>query len=509
MSLEVRYEAGVSATYEDITDRVRVGSLDVTQNAEEGSVAMSTITIDDPDGDYEIKGYRRIAIYETEGEEDVSQLTYNGFIVDRKIIRGPYRTGAGRQWVCTVVDTNCLLEFRLMTGEDADRPAETTAERLDWLLGESEMDRIPNHDYVNLTDGIVAMDAADYRGQRAVDVINDIAQASGMNYFAFCTDETAAPIPAAPGKTTMWYDFADSAEYVSTLSLSNDLADVLADPGVCFEISMDTELIRDPARVYSGAYVRYDGGEEYEEDTDISNEFTRRDAVVPAENVKSSAKATARALRYLADMDTEEDRITTAVLLPAAKVNLIREGMSIPFKATHFPEEYRVFRLQRVLQRKVKQLTEEFYLVTLTLGWGPSWPPPTAGEPDILFEICNNLPTTRTASSGAEGTDNVSGNWYWEMENYTHYIGAYTEDLNIHYSTPAAAHIDLLAAMGIPDDGSSQGNPSSGYAPLPNSSGTFTIPAGCTGFSFYASGQGYSFPFSIGNDCWRLRLWRI
>jgi hypothetical protein len=393
MSLLVTYEAGVGAhSAEDITDRVRVGSLDVTQNAEEGSVAMSTMVVDDPDGDYDIHGYRRVAIYETAGTVDETQLTYNGFIVDRRIIRGPYRTGPGRQWVVSMVDTNCLLEFRVMVGTDADRPAETDVERMDWLMSTSEMNRIPNLDFVN-TSGPVNMDAADYRGQRGVDILNDCAQASGKNYFAFCTDAPGDIIPDAPGKTTMWYDFADSSEHSSTLKLSNDLDDVLADPDNTFYISLDTELVRDPSRVYSGGYVRWDGGDTFVEDLGISNEFTRRDCIVPAENVKSSAKATARINRYLADMSTEEDRIRTAIRLPAAKVNLVREGMRALFRATHLPG-YATFVWLRVLRRTIKQESEEEYLVTLELGTGPT----TVSDGELAFRQSNHGPGTNSAS---------------------------------------------------------------------------------------------------------------
>jgi hypothetical protein len=370
MSLLVTYEAGVGAhSAEDITGRVRVGSLDVAQNAEEGSVAMSTMIVDDPEGNYDIHAYRRVAIYETEGTVDETQLLFNGFIVGRRVIRGPYRTGAGRQWEVDLVDTNGLLEFRVMVGEDADRPAETDAERMEWLMSTSEMNRIPNLDFMNLT-GPVDMDAADYRGQRGVDILNDCAQASGKNYFAFCIDAPGDIIPDAPGATHLWYDWADSDERPSDIRLSNDLADI--DGIDTFEISLDTRLERDPSRVYSGGLGRWDGGDTFVEDLDISNEFTRRDCIVPMENVKSSAKATARINRYLASMSTEEDRITTAILLPAADVNRIREGMRCEFKATHFPPVYRNFVPQRVLQRKVKQVSEEWYLVTLTLGWGPS-----------------------------------------------------------------------------------------------------------------------------------------
>jgi hypothetical protein len=477
VSLQVRYEAGVSADYEDITDRVRTHQLDVVQGAEEGKVPISTITIDDPDGDYEIKGYRRIAIYETAGTAGVDQLSYNGFIVDRKIIRGPYRTGAGRQWVCSVVDTNCLLEFRLMTGEDANRPAETDIERLDWLLAESEMNRIPNHDYYSTTDP-VNMSKSDYRGMRAVDVINDCAQQSGKNYFAFCTDDTPSPIPDAPGKTTFWYDWADSAAYTSALKLSNVIADVVAEPGVCFWFHLDADLTRDPARVYSGVYGQGDGFEVYEEDLDISNEFTRRDTNMPMETVKTEAQGTARALRQLADMDTEEDRITCSVILPAAQLNEIREGQRIQFKASHFPTEYREFGWQRILERKWKQLTEELYLLTLTLGTGPSDPAPIVPPDDCFADIwedvaISNPPTV--VPELASDTFTIEAGRLWELS------------INMATNTGGRVRVDCTGP--VPTQPMNEGVIGTGWSSyIPESASDATL-TGCRVSIFPDSGQ--------------------
>jgi hypothetical protein len=366
MTAQFIYEAGLQATSEDITDRVRLYTLDVTQNAEEGSVALSTITIDDPDGDYEIKGFRRLRIVETAMASN--SLMANLWIVDRKIVRGPYKTQAGRQWVCSVADMNSVPEFRIFHGTTANRPAETDVARIQWLMTTSELgSRVTNSQYIN-TSGAVPMDAVDYRGQKPSDVINDCAQQSGKNYFTY----TIEPTPYFLG---LWYDFADSSAYTSDIRLTNDLADVVADPyGLTYLIADDTELERDPSRVYSGAFVQYDGGTVYREDLGISNEFTRRDAVVAADNVKTYNKALARGDRYLSAFDTEEDRITTAIRLPAEKVNFVREGMRVRFRATHLPGYEGPYSWLRVLKRTIKQDSEVEYLVTLELGTGPSTP---------------------------------------------------------------------------------------------------------------------------------------
>lgn len=387
----VLYEAGAegSVTTEDISHRVRAYTLDVTQKAEEGSVALSSMIVDDPDGDYDIVGWRRAAVYEDLASAS-NTLIGLFWVADRKVIRGPHRNLAGRQWVVSLADSNALLSFRVMTGADANRPAETDVARMQWLLGTNEMNRVTITDFVNTTGG-VAMDAVDYRGQYTIDIVNDCAQASGKNFFIYDKDT-----PTGAG-TAIWYDFASSTSYTSSLRLTNDASEV--DNVLTFAITDDSELTRDPSRVYSGAYVRYDGGSVYDEDTSTSNFFTRRDGVVPADNVKSNAKAAARATRYLAEMDTEDDRITCGVYLPAAKVNWVRHGQRVQFKATHMPG-YEAYSYLRVLSRTVKEVSEEWnattpgYLVTLELsiddpvsvdpGQGAFY---RKGDNDLLFYV--------------------------------------------------------------------------------------------------------------------------
>lgn len=369
MPMRVLYEAGVSATSEDITNRVRLYTLDLSQKAEEGSVAVSEMRIDDPSGDYEVIGWRRIRVYEDSATSS-NTLTYNGWVADRRVSRQEFVTGAGRKWVTSLADMNSIISMRVLTQSGADRPAETDVQRIQWLMGITEMNRVVETEFIN-TSNARNMDAVDYRGQTLIDVISDCAQTSGKNYFVYTKDNGVG----ASLTLGLWYDHFSSTAYTSSIRLSNVSTDV--DNSLTFAISKDTELVRDPSRVYSGAYVNYDGGAVYEESTPISNQFTRRDAVYNADNVKNGTTATARALRYLGDTGTEEDRITTSYYVPAAKVNFLREGMRCQIKATHLPG-YESFVWARVLSRSVAEVAEETspstaikYLVSLELSASP------------------------------------------------------------------------------------------------------------------------------------------
>jgi hypothetical protein len=371
MVWRVTYEASAAGgTYDDITDRVRLYTYDVKMNAEEGAVALSQIVVDDPDGDYEIVGWRRFHIYE-DAATGSNTLISNHWVADRVVSRGPYTTGPGRIWTVSLADMNSVLGFRVLHQPDADRPQETDIARINWLLGELGNPAIPTVEFFN-TSSPKQMDEADYRGQTRLDVISDCAQQSGKNYFVYTAEHGAGVISLG-----LWYDFASSSAWSSPLRLSNVLSDI--DYNFTFPISDDTTLTRDPGRTYSGAYVRFDGGAAYEEDFTISNNFTRRDAVYDASNVKHLTTATNRALRYLDQSSVEEDRLKTAVRLPAEKVRFVREGMRIQFKATHLPG-YESYSWLRVLSYQVlmdSEAPESNYLVTLELGSAGSTLPST------------------------------------------------------------------------------------------------------------------------------------
>lgn len=374
--------------YADLSSYFRLYQLDVAMNAEEGSVAQSTIVADDPSGDLDIVGLRNFYITESTATSSNTRI-YNGYVAERRYKRGEsLRTTTARQVEVGLVDLNTILHRRVMVGSGNKRPAETDVARLLWLLGTEEASPLNDTLYVN-TSGAVAMDAADYNGQKFSDVIDDLAQASGKNWFAWYREEV--------NEWSLWYDFASSTSYSSPLRLTNVASEV--DSSLTFAISGDTQLSRSPDRVFSGAYVPFDGGVAYEQSTATANNYIRRDAVMPSANVKSLTKATARATRYLGEMDTEEDVITTSVILPAAKVNFLMHGMRVQLKATHLPG-YEGYSWARVLNRSVSQISEEFYEVKCEMSVEPAV---TVGCPDCTAAptLVQYRATTRDGGTGA------------------------------------------------------------------------------------------------------------
>lgn len=339
---------------EELTDAVDVTTFELSEYAEEGSVAMSTVTLDDPDSSIVIGGHRLFYVVEDEIEYGETRI-FCGYTADRTYQRGIYELG--RQIRLTVTDGNIVWGRRVMVGADCKRPAETDVARMQWLLTTAESGLIGDDTYLS-TGSPVEMDAADYRGQMMQSVADDCAQASGKNWGVTHLFDTGDGF-------AIWYGNDGLTTYVSGMRLSNVAADI--DDLTTFAISEDTTLTRDPSRVYSGVYLPYDGGAVYRQDPDTAAAFAKRDSTMPSLNVKSRTKASARAYRYLADLNTEDDRIETTIYVRADQVNAIRPFHRVQFRASHLPSYDAGYTWCRVLRRTVAYWVPGWYKVTMTL----------------------------------------------------------------------------------------------------------------------------------------------
>jgi hypothetical protein len=339
------------ATVTDVTDRVRLPGQDegfeVTAMAEEGAVGTSDIIIDDPDADLTLIGLNRYQIREDTATGSNTHI-WVGAMSERTVIRGPYRTGSSRQFRVGLTDGNVVLSKRILTESYANRPQETDVARITALLATDAFAHVDDTRFFSSASP-VTMDARDWRGDTALSLLDDCAQQSGKNYFLWY----AADVDSQ----SLFYDFSSSAVYESPIRLSNYLLDI--DEVWTFALSQDTEMRRDPSRVASGIYMRWENGTAYAQSDATGDIFSRRDLPMDGYAVKSQAAANTRVNRYLADADTEDDVLTTTVILPAAKVNFLMQGMRVQFRGTHLPD-YTEWSWGRVLMRTVSQLTEQF-----------------------------------------------------------------------------------------------------------------------------------------------------
>ena len=408
MSLQVRYNRITTAGgVEPDTVTVRAG-VAFTHAAEEGAVGISEVIVDDPDNTLDYVGRRRLYAYESAAPAH-NQMIFNGYLQQRRIGRLPPEGQdsdtevMGRRWLLSVADTNSLLSRRLITGADGDRPAETDIARIQWLLDSNDaylsnpQDNWENPSpYVDAT-GPIDMSANDYRGYTAFDVLNDCAQRSGKNWFVRYYEANDSVPPTNAGAYALWYADATSTLDSSTLRLTNIDADV--DNVTTFAVLPDMILGRDPTRAVSGIFLTYDGGSTYVQSTNVANLFQQLDAAVSNPHVKAASEASALAARYLADAESEDDRLTCRLVVDKQYVNLLRDGQRFEAKFSHLPGYSAAYGWMRCLRRAVKHLNDEQYEIAIEATAAPTGPSivQQAGGYSQLTDLTYSLPDPPTA----------------------------------------------------------------------------------------------------------------
>lgn len=335
-----------------------------------GDAAIVGITVDDPDAAYDFKGLWRWYVIEDACPVN-DHYAFNGYIGPQTVSRGSgsgtlFAIDAGRSWDLELNELSALANFRVVSGDDGDRPAETIAVRLAWLIGTVYL---PVTDNGLITYDTTALDANDYRGQRAADVLNDMANIIGFNWWIYY-DQSAAD---GDEVSLAFFDPNDTTMYPAAISISNDPDDIDLDSsgaGTVFPPFEDGSVERNPDKIAAGVYLPYTGGAIYEYDNDTSYEFAFRDQVAPTASVKTSAKAIALADRFLADNDEQDERATVTIRVLAAQLNDVKHGQWMSAKLGHVPgwEAGRICRVTRKSFAYPENRTQTFYDIELELS---------------------------------------------------------------------------------------------------------------------------------------------
>jgi hypothetical protein len=336
----------------EFTDRVQVGWAEnpgtsgLTMNAEEGTLGVCDIRVEDPDGDWDFpRGHRYVLVIEDQAEyDDFGGVIYKGYTNTRTFERDLMRTGAARIINMNLQDINIVFDRRIMAGSENNRPAETDVERIAWLLTTNEAALIDDDFYFS-TDQPVDMDAVDYRGQSFRQIVSDCSLQSGKNWYLW----------PSLGGNSLWYQPRGTDDFSSTSRISNVIED-LDDYEDTYAPAIDSKMTRDPDRVYSGIYRAYATSYVYTQNEDTATAFARRDTFATSPNVKTKLKAIVRNERELADISTEEDIITTSVIVSRPDVNCIVPGQRVQVRYSHFPTFEDDFQWVRVLNRTVREL---------------------------------------------------------------------------------------------------------------------------------------------------------
>lgn len=339
------------------TSAIRLGDIPGWATAaENGDAASNGVAIDDPTGNAGYFGDGILGLktfYVTEdycapyGADGVNGTRlWTGYIGQRRYRRGNQSpstsllTGAARRIDISLEDLNSLASFRIIgdpsgvrDAAHGNRPAETDVQRIQWLIGTVYLPVTNDAGWID-TSGPVNMDANDYTGASAADVVHDCATASGKDWWIGYWEAT--------GTDSLWYaKSASSTAYTSLLSLTDDIADLTLlsngeiDPAsTVWPVMPDAELLRDPTFTYSGLYEPYDSGYIIAQLATTANTYAWRDGTAPNANVKTAAKANAIATRLLNQDSTEQDRITCRVQLPASLATGIKAGQRLQFRST-------------------------------------------------------------------------------------------------------------------------------------------------------------------------------
>ncbi len=365
-------------TYDGATPLMRVREDDwrLAQSAHLGDTGMGSLKVDDTAGTVSIIGLKTL-VY-TESLVGAAPV-FSGYIANRTYGRDAERTEAGREITVSTVDLNARFGFLIITGVDGDRPAETVGARIAWLLASGYLDLADTGWVVYPTDD---MDAADYRGQTAANVIADCATIVNFNYFARWDSGSASAGLA-------FFDSNTSTLLTSSSRISNVLADV--DSATTFAPSENAQLTVSPEPVRSGMYVPYLRGAVYVTRPATAAAFAERDGVAPSATVDTEATATALGESQLDEAATEDETITCSILVPPANANDIQHGDRVEVKFSHFPG-YEDWVWVRVTERIVSQPDSAGpnYQLELTLSSQTPAPAGVAAQAGIFFTNDDN-----------------------------------------------------------------------------------------------------------------------
>lgn len=373
MTASYHYIAHDDAWDVDLGDQaVRLGAISgFTELAELGAVGGSMLVIDSP-ADIGHSSDNLLAFQQFAYDDDAAAepRVFMGWTGARKYYRGSdsLRTGVQRKAEVSLADGNTLAGRRVIQPKAIDasvnRPAETASARIAWLLGTDYFSGVADNGLV-LPKSSPTLTANDFSGQHAADVMNDCCTATGDNWFVYW-DRTAEAWSLAVFNFTTYNGFA------GTLTLSNDPALVDsnlrdgAGPTNTWAVTLDASLTRDPSTLATGVLYAWAGGSVYVHTT--STDYPLIDHTASSTSVKTSALATTKALRYIADNDTEHHRVTCTAQIAAANVNDAYAGQLILASFTHLPD-YQAPSYFRIARRTVAQAgrTDAFYAVTYEL----------------------------------------------------------------------------------------------------------------------------------------------
>jgi hypothetical protein len=298
---------------------VMLDNFSLTDCANRGEVGTGGFDVYDSASALTIPALRAAVV--SEPLSLTAPLLYSGYTHDRTI--APIQNGVARAWGVEVTDLNILArEFVLTEAESADRPAETDYERIAWLMttrfATAEAGIIVG---VLPNTNTVMMEATDYRGRYAADVLAECSEAASKLWFIYHYDETGRGL---------YYDLA-SGTFLRTTTKISDAGD--ADGSTIFHPIGTPTVIKSPDRIYSTVHLRYNGGTVSVTNATTADTYRTREIAVTDNSINNSTLATTKANALLANAAAEITEIDgLELVVPALYVNSIRAGNAVQIK---------------------------------------------------------------------------------------------------------------------------------------------------------------------------------
>uniref|UniRef100_A0A6M3L3W8 Uncharacterized protein n=1 Tax=viral metagenome TaxID=1070528 RepID=A0A6M3L3W8_9ZZZZ len=383
-----------------VTHKVKPSSISLASAAEDGEASMSGFDAEDPASDFITLGHRPFVMEESQCTQP---RLFTGWTTARDLGRSDADTmivGTARQNDVTVIDLNALFNFRMISGADGNRPAETWAARINWLLGSDYLSGLIA-DTGFIVSNTTAMDAADYRDGYPADVLRDLMDrsANAYTYFAFWD--------AAASAVGLWVGHLDAAISDSTLRISNVRADV--DNVTTFFPDEAANLSVTPTETYSEVVVEYGHGTKrlFRSRASTATKYIRRGTKITRPYTGSASTANTQAQRFLDQHANEQDRITVTIQVPKTAVGLVTAGQRMDVKFSHLTG-YTSFTSMRVVRLTVSPVNDvaAFYMLTLEL-LAPRAAVPGSGTSSVIQVVTvqnANVDATITATLPATPT---------------------------------------------------------------------------------------------------------
>jgi hypothetical protein len=322
MSIDVSVD-GIS-----ILDGIPPSSIQASANADHGETAFGGFDVEDPNATLTITGFHPVTITESACSQP---RLFTGWTSTREVGRDKEAgliVAGEREHDVTIGDLNALFGFRMITGTDGNRPAETWSARLTWLLGSSYLSGlITDTGYVRTITQM--MDAADYRDSYPRSVCDDLVDriAHEMDYFAFWD-----PVALTVG---LYFDHQEDAVSLSTLRISNVPGDY--DGVTTFEPDAVAKLSREPDQTYSEVVVEYKNGKVFRSRASTAAAYIRRGTKISRPYTSLKSTAITQAEWFLDQHAGELDRITATITVPPSVAGLVWAGQRMSVKFSHMP----------------------------------------------------------------------------------------------------------------------------------------------------------------------------